>query len=469
MKKQIPKKKLAVLLAMTIAVTLTGCGKTVPGSGPADEITTISISGCPNKSSQPEAYQTLMDKIERFEDANPDIHIDPVEWSYDISTYTAKAEGGTLPTVYNTHFTEAKKIMELGYAKDITEKLKELGYYDKISSYVLKNSSQGNKVYFIPYNAYALGLILNMNLFREAGLVDENDMPLAPKTFAELVDTAKIIKEKTGKAGFAFPTTENSGGWYFNALAWNYGVNFEEQVNNKWKSTFDTPECVEALTYLKDLKWKHNVLPANTLINNAELMKLIATDQAAMTFGHFSQINSLSVTYGMDVNNIGLAPMPAGEENHATLMGGTYMVIDRNATEEQVDAVFKWLMFDGVTPDLTEEAKTSLRSTYQLNYDEGNILIGAKEFSVWNEKSNIQEYKNELISEFCNINPSHVKLYNEAEGIEYRVEAEYNAQDLYGLLDSCIQAVLNDANADCTALIKNASENFQANYLDYID
>ena len=77
------------------------------------------------------------------------------------------------------------------------------------------------------------------------------------KTFEELIQTAKTIKEKTGQAGFAIPTSGTEGGWIFANLAWNFGVKFMDKVDGKWKATFNTPEAVEAFQYLSDLKWKY--------------------------------------------------------------------------------------------------------------------------------------------------------------------------------------------------------------------
>ena len=44
-----------------------------------------------------------------------------------------------------------------------------------------------------------------------------------------------------------------------------------------------------------------------------------------------------------------------------------------------------------------------------------------------------------------------------------------NSQELYKILDACIQSVLTDKNADPAELIKNANSDFQKNYLDKIN
>ena len=51
--------------------------------------------------------------------------------------------------------------------------------------------------------------------------------------------------------------------------------------------------------------------------------------------------------------------------------------------------------------------------------------------------------------------------------ISYQAEPPRCAQDLYALLDSCIQEVLNNKDADSKALIEKAAKDLQNNFLDY--
>ena len=98
--------------------------------------------------------------------------------------------------------------------------------------------------------------MLNVALFKEAGLVDKDGLPLYPKTWAELAETAKKIKDKTGAAGFCLLAKDNAGGWHFTNLAWGFGANFSVQKGGKWVAQVNTPEAIAAMQYVKDLKWK---------------------------------------------------------------------------------------------------------------------------------------------------------------------------------------------------------------------
>ena len=460
-------------IALTLALVSACGGLSACGSKDAsvtkDGKVILTVGNSPDKDANPESYEKFMETKARFEEKYPDIEVTPDTWAYDLQTFAAKAEGGTLPIIYNTHFTEAKKIIDMGYSADITDAMKEHGYYDAISDEIMNEISRDGKVYLIPQSVYTLGLVMNLNLFREAGLMNEDGSPKFPETFDEVRSMAKTIHDKTGKAGFIFPTTSNGGGWNFTSLAWSFGGTFMKENGDKWESDFNDGTTA-ALQWLKDMMWEDGSLPATTLISNDDTSKLVGTDQAAMMLAHPAQVDILVGSYGMKQNDIGYAKMPAGPAAHTTLMGGGYYVIAPQATPEQIDAAFKWLEFNGDTPSttLTEDAKQSLRKDYETKYSENKSVIGIKDLSIWTDKEVTQEYKNELIEEFRNIDEKNISSYNDKTGVEYQTEEKMCAQDLYGLLDSCIQEVLTNKDADCGEVLKKAASDFQSNFLNNI-
>lgn len=464
------KKMKWVALVLTTAMAVgvfSGCnGSQSVGK---DEKVQVTVSNWPNKNADPKNYELWEKRRAEFMEANPDIEIVPDEWQFDLKTFLPKAEGGTLPTIYQSFYTEAKKIKEFKYAADITQQAREYGFYDNINEHILDSVSENGKIYLIPQSVYTMGLFINMRLFREAGLVDENDTPIIPQTWEELAETSRVIKEKTGKAGFVFPSAENGGGWIFTVLGWSFGTNFMEQKDGKWVSTFASPEGVATLQYLKDLKWKDNVLPANAKINNAEVVRLLATDQAAMALVHSGQLDGFHTQYGMSFEDIAYAKLPAGPQKRVTLMGGGYFAFAPESTPEQIDAGFKWLKFMNQisSPDIDDAEKNRLDTVYKTRAEEGNMIIGVQELSIWKEAAPSEEYRHGLITQYANVKPNHVETYNDKNGIEYQVEEPVCAQDLYAILDSCIQEVFTKQDADSQALLQKASADFQSNFLDY--
>ena len=460
------RKIIAMAMTLILAVTMTaGCSEK-GGEEKTDGKVSVTIGNWPNPEANPEYYEVREKSKQTFMEKHPDVDFKTDEFVYDTQVFLARAEGKTLPTLYNTHFTEAKMIIKNGYAADLTEVLKERGYYEKLTEYVIENASEEGKIYLLPSSCYTMGLVLNLDLFEKAGLVAEDGTPQVPQTFDELADMAKIIKEKTGKAGFVFPTKENMGGWYFSILGWAYGVDFMEQIDGKWTSTFDTPEMVNALNYLKKMKWEDETLPVNALVGNGDMMQMIATGEAAMTFAHPDQVGDLVVSYDMDKDSIGYAKMPAGPKSRVTLMGGAYYVCNEDSTKEQINTCLDWVQHIGYSPDVTDEELAAYDEEFKGYFEQGRIL-GIEDLSVWNDKSDATQKRKQVRDKYVNINLNHVKSYNDKTGIEYRVEEPVCTQNLYKTIDGVIQEIFSKKDADVEKLIKDANNNMQKNFLDY--
>lgn len=463
------RKALTVVLAvMLTTVCCTSCGKKAADTDENGR-TILSVGAWPSKSGTSlETYERLK---KEFEEENKDVVIEPDTWIFDLRTFYPKAEAGMLPSLYLTHFTELPQIMDAEYSADITDALKNKGYEGKYSPKIEALVSKDGKMFAFPYEAYALGLAYNTEMFAAAGLMGEDGTPMQPKTWDELAQFAVKIKEATGKPGFIFPTSNNYGGWIFNSLAWSYGVDFMEQgEDGKWKATFNSDECVAALEFIKSLKWEYDVLPANTLIGWEEYYRSFATGGAAMLITSGDFVREV-VAYDMVPDQAGMMGLPAGPARRVTLMGGNIFAFSNDSTEKQIDAGIRWLEKRGYGHELTEDAKKSLEDKIKISVEK-NELVGIKSMSVWNEGSEIYEYTNSLIDKYANANPNHVRLYNEFvldENVEIQAEEPVCTQDLYGVLDNCIQEVLNNKDADCRALLEKANSDFQTNYLDNID
>lgn len=469
--KRITKKALQIIASAMSVVMITscmaGCKKETSDKDEQGR-TVVSVGAWPQKGTGKEIIEA---RKEKFEKDNPDVSIVPDAWSFDLKSFYAKAAGGQLPTIYQTNFTEMSSIMSAGYSADLTKALKKRGYDGKFNQDVLNIVSKDGKIYAFPYYGYVLGLGYNVDMFEKAGLMNADGTPKQPKDWEEVRDFAIKIKNATGKPGIVFPTSNNNGGWIFTPLAWSFGVEFMKQdKDGKWKATFDSQECINALQYIKDLKWKYDLLPSNTLIDGTEYYKTFGTDNAGMLIVAGDIGNNLT-QYGMDVNKIGMMAIPSGPKGRFTLLGGGIYALNPKATDAQIDSALKWIETK-YSYNITEDFKTAQQKDIQRALDE-NRIVGIKSLSVWDKDTESVKYTNDLIDKNANVNINHVKLYNDfVENLgdcKLKPEEPACAQELYGILDSCIQAVLIDKNADCSEIIKKACSDFQQNYLDNID
>lgn len=455
------------LTAVILTGALAGCGKSKVERDENGKMI-ISVGGW--ATSEGKLMDSLNERKARYEAENTDAVIEGVPWQFDRSTFYAQAEGGQLPILFSIGYTEMPEIISSEYSSDLTDILKKRGYDGAFNEIALKVvSNDKGRIFAVPNSAYILGMAYNTELFEKAGLVNADGTPKQPKDWYEVADFAVKIKEATGKPGIIIPSASKYGGWLFTPLAWSFGVEFmEKDKDGKWQAKFNSPEMVEALQYVKDLRWKYDVLPASALIDSNEFFKTFATGGAGMVISDPSIAESVT-SYDMKPSEFGMFAMPEGPKKHVTLIGGSAFAVRAGCTDEQIDAALRWLEMQ-FTYDATEEFKKN--SIADLEYRKRvNQAIGYTKFSSWNSNTPAQKWLNEERKKYTNISEAQCKLFNEFSAncpAEVRAEEPVCAQELYSILDDCIQEVLSNKDADCKSIVEKAASDFQLNYLDNV-
>ena len=318
----------------------------------------------------------------------------------------------------------------------------------------------------IARNAYTMGLAINKDVFRKAGLVNPDGSLMIPQTYDEVREFSKIIKEKTGAYGFGMSTKGNGGGWHCLNLAWSYGTVFEEKVDGKWQAKFGSEEFVSALTYLADMK-RDGYFPANSILSTSDLYNLFITDQLAMMY-YAPSTNALVEQYGMDKDKIAYASMPGGPKGRYTQMGGEVYAISQNATPEQIEACMNWIVYLGDGPILTDDSKEMIDTKYKGLAEKG-FIVGVAPFSVWNENSEVEKYTKETIDKYANVDVSYFADYMDYSKVTIKPEEPVNCQELYQVIAGCMQEALSGENVDLLSVVKEAADNFQRNSLENVE
>lgn len=400
--------------------------------------------------------------LKEFQASHPDVTVEPLFYKYATDTFVSLAESGQLPTVFETWFTEPQKLIDNEFVKDITDELKARGWIEKMNPSIANLLSKNGRIYGVPRDAYALGLMLNVELFKEAGLVDANGVPLYPKTWDELAQTAKIIKDKTGQAGLCLLAKDNAGGWHFTNIAWGFGAQFETfDKNGRVVAHINTPEVAAAVQYVKDLKWKYDVLtPDPTNEDWGTGFRALGTGTAAMYIAAQDAVNQPTQVNGLDVNSLALVPVPAGPKGQYSLMGGTPYMFAANATAEEVNAALDYLVIMGKSPDVTDRSISGMKADAANRYNEGIPVIPP--FPAWTDKA-LLDARDAAEAPYRNVD---MALFNEyytktTETTNLKSEEPILAQDLYAELTKVLQAVLTDKNADINKLLDTAQNNFQ--------
>ena len=454
----------AFLLTAVLAVGMVGCSSDKTEKDEQGR-TIVKIGGYPEKDN--ESRPTWDERIARFEKNNPDVNVEPIEWNFNLQVFYSQAYGGQLPNLISTNFTEVVPAARAGVVADLTDVIKKYGYDKMLNQQIVETLKYDGNMYSLPKSAYVLGLIYNVDIFEQAGLMNADGTPMVPETWDELVEFGLKIKEKTGKYALVIPTIKNTGGWLFTPIAWSYGVEFvKENEDGTYTATFDSPEAVAALQFMKDLKWKHGLIPEDVLIDNSRKKEIFGTGGAAMIIDSGSNVTQFG-TYDMDNNIIGAMGLPAGPKKHVTLMGGAAFMMSDDTSEEQQDAIIRWIK-DEVSYELTDEIKNNIENSRKSDVEKG-VLVGVKPLSIWSQDTEYNKYCNEMVDKYANVNINHVKPYNDFVAdcpAEIRPEERICAQELYGILDKCLQEVWTSEDADVEKIIKQANDDFQRDYLD---
>ena len=402
----------------------------------------------------------------------PNVTLVPDYYSYSLSNYVPMAKGHTAPSIFQPPFTDPQLLISQGLVGDVTDALEQFGVLDQFSpSYVEMLADENGRIYGLPRDGYVLGMHINIDLFREAGLMTEDGLPMYPRTLQEMAEYGQIIREKTGKAGLVFPASETYGGWLFTNIAWNFGCVGENALeyqdeDGRWVCNFTSPECVAAMEFIRDLKWKYDILNADaTTTDWAGAHSLLGTGEAAMNFAADDSVDQPTANKGLAVDSFALIPFPAGPQGRYALAGGTCYMFSPDITGDQAIALMAYLKVLGKLPFLDEEIIAGMRADYAAKRDRGAPVLPA--ISAWTD-AEYNAAKQAIINEYCNVD---MRLYNDffdsiSEGtITLKSEEPIFAQQLYRELTAVVQRVITREGADVVKALRKAEESFQE-YLD---
>lgn len=460
------KKFVSLFLVLFMGLSLFGCNK---ASGKIE----LRIGFWPENTETKDIamYQAWKDA---FEADYPEYEIIADHYTYDTSTVGSKYLTGTLPTVFETWFTEPMKLVKNGYIRSIDNELKELGW-DVIMDDDMKDTlTFDGKIYGIPRDGYGLGLLINTKTFVDNGLLEEDEngkailyaedgTPLYPTTFEEIYEASLVIAENTETKGILICSANKNGGWQLSNMVWNYGGELEIIGDDgKVTANLDNDAAVSALEWIKKMKQEELLLNSPSVtydqwynsIDEKVAMAIVGSDvlQLAQTQGNVS------------MDDLAFVPMPTGDGvHHYSLYGGTPYVFSSEATDEQVKGVLKFFEYIGRSPEITEISKAAMVSGNETAKLKNQPIM--PKIKPWTNTEYVT-YSNQMEEEYVTVDMYYFEEFFNTIKSNKHAEVPYAAQEMYEYLDTAIQAVLVDPDtANCKALLTTANSKLQS-YLD---
>jgi multiple sugar transport system substrate-binding protein len=445
-------KRTTAIAAATIAGACLLAVSAGSGSGAAatKPVTISVVSLIPGSTTQ--AIQQFNDQVAAFKKANPSITVKPVQYQWTGTTFAAELAAGTLPTVFEVPFTDARTLGDNGQLADLTSYVKKLPYFSKYNPAVIaEGTTAKGKIVALPKGAYAQALTYNRKLFKQAGL----DPNKPPKTWAELEADAKQITDKTGKAGYAeMANNDNTGGWILSTLTYALGGRMETGTGTKAKATLDNPQTVTALNMLKKMRWTDNSMGSNFSYGWSDINQAFAAGEIGMFVSGSDIYTNLVSADNINPSIYGLATVPLAKnaKNAGVLGGGTLAAVRPDANAAQKAAAVKWLDFYYEQP-LVNKGQ-AIRNAQTLVASKQPVGVPA--LPVFNKKQ--YDLANTWIKPYINVPLSQMKPFTDQIFSQKLIpEPEASTQSVYHTLDPVVQAVLTDKSANITQLLKQAN------------
>ncbi|MFI5736590.1 ABC transporter substrate-binding protein [Kribbella sp. NPDC051587] len=443
-------KTIAVVLALAAGLTAcSGSNKQPEADGPV----TLKVARDPGLDKG--AIAAFDERVAQFEKANPGIDIAPQEYNWTATTFTAQLAGGTLPDVFTVPFTDGRGLIERKQIADISGLVSTLPYASKFNENVAKaGKAEDGKMWAVPIAAYGQALHYNRALFQQAGL--DPDKP--PTTWDDVRADAKQIADKTGKAGYAQLTTDNTGGWILTTLDYAYGGRTEKLDGDKATAELDTPELASVLQWLKDLRWTDNSMGSNFLYDWGGINQAFASGQVGMYVSGGGNYGSLVTQNALKPAEYGVTVLPLADKPEAGVLGGgTLATVSAKANEAVKAAAVKWIDFFYLNK-LTDQNAAALdaKTTAASKQPVGAPQLPVFDRATYDESLGwVKQYVNVPLEQF---KPYTDKMFDQ----QLVTEPVRSTQEVYKLLDPVVQSVLTDKNADIAKLLKNADAEAQA-------
>jgi ABC-type glycerol-3-phosphate transport system substrate-binding protein len=436
----------ACATAGSLVLGLSACS----GSEPAADggKITITVSDMP-PTTQEKSRQQFLDRVAKFEQANPDIKIEPSEAQWDAKTFAARLAGGQLETVFIVPLTEPQGMIKRRQIADITDELKALPHAADFDERALSPATDSaGRHYGLPTSEFALSLVYNRELFTKAGLDPDNP----PKTWDDVRVAAKAIFEKTGIPGYAQPTTTNGGGWLLTAMTYTRGGRMEKEQDGKWVPAFNDAPTLQTLQWLKEMRWTDNAMGTQMVRASADVLKDFSAGKVGMHIATPSTYGDHITKYNGNPEMFGVTALPSGGTN-ATLIGGKMAVVSPKASHAERAAAVKWIDYYYLQPKYDVAIAESRAQTQAAD----KLPVGIPAVPFYGPAVDgpvtaaVNKHANVPVKNFA-------PFLAGSQQQEFVPEPTVAAQDIYAALDTVMQAVLTRQNADPAAELAKAED-----------
>jgi ABC-type glycerol-3-phosphate transport system substrate-binding protein len=416
---------------------------------------TISVASLIPGSTQA-AINQFNAQVKEFEKKNPTIKVKPVEYQWTAPTFAAKLAAGTLPTVFEVPFTDARTLGDHGQLSNLTPLFNKLPYHNKYNKKVLAEGTDAKgQIIALPKGAYAQALHYNRSLFKQAGLNPNKP----PTTWAQIRKDARIITQKTGKPGYVeMAKNDNTAGWILTTLVYSLGGRMEKGIGTHAKATLNNKYTIQALKMLKTMRWTDNSMGSNFDLGWSDINQAFAAGDVGMYISGSDVYTNLVQAYSVNPSIYGLTTIPmAANATAGVLGGGTLAAVRPKINKAQLSAAMKWISFFYESPLVSKKQAIRNAKTLVANHQP----VGVPALPLFNKKQ--YNRANKWIKPYINVPLGQMKPFLDGIFKQKLVpEPEASTQSVYNALNAVVEAVLTNPNTNVVQMLQQANAQAQA-------
>lgn len=237
----------------------------------------------------------------------------------------------------------------------------------------------GDDIYAVPGRTVVYGFLYNKDMFKAAGIVDENGEAKYPKTWDEVVEYAKILtKPDESQYGMIFPL--KWGGFWGTEIGVTVPANSGRSYFDYKNDRYDFSNYKPILEKVMEIKESGALFPGSEGMENDAARAQFAAGRVAMKMGASWDVYVLSEQFPAECE-WGACPVPKMEADGTdyyqsssieSLMNVSSTVKDKDL--EKVAMVYKWFYSDERIGELYQNAdlipaKSDIIDKYEVKVD----------------------------------------------------------------------------------------------------
>ncbi len=467
------KKLKFTALAAALAVT----SVVFPSCAKPDGKTVISVGMWGGGSSADREY--YLEVKRGFEKMYPQYELVSSPYEYSEDTVTAKFASGQLPAVFEADAMFAKSALKNGYFLDVAPYLARYGWLSAADGNILSEISVDGAVGGVPYEQYAAGMVLNLPLLYEAGVIsrsqggeyilyDVHGSPLYPDTFAKLTSAFEKVAQGSGAYGLFLPSGDARCGKIYADLSYNYGGGYlEVKGEDGWSLDLSGQAFGEALRWVKN-SVQDGYIDASLPYGYDEWAVKMSGGEVAVAFCESNLLASALAAYPSLKGNVAFVPLPSadGVQSRA-VQGCKIFAVNGGASADVAEGVFRLLAYLGYGADAGEVAFASSEKRLSALYARDIPVFPSP--AVWLE-GEYSAKREQLYANYKNYDERYFgEFFIKFDDFKRKGEPYYR-NALNGVLDKLYaDMIFNPNETDVVALLQAQEREFTENRLSRIE